>query len=123
MPPKRVLVIDDDDDIRDLLALIVQREGFIAETAWDGQQGLEAIEKSPPDLVIMDMMLPRYGGFELLRKLQEGNLSGLPIIVVTGRFNDSATTNMIRNESNVREFLAKPVDTSVLIKALHRLLG
>ncbi|MBI3298475.1 MAG: response regulator [Elusimicrobia bacterium] len=123
MAQKRVLVIDDDDDIRDLLALIVSREGFAAETAWDGQQGLEAIQKAPPDLVIMDLMLPRYGGFELLRKLQEDGLASLPVIVITGRYNDPATMDMIRKESNVADFMAKPVDTALLGKTLKKLLA
>jgi two-component system response regulator VicR len=111
---KRVLVVDDDDDLRDLLALIVTREGFDAETAWDGKQAVEMIESRPPDLVILDLMLPRYGGFEILRRLQQGPLSTLPIVVVTGRYNDPATAGLVRAESNVIELLPKPVDTEVL---------
>lgn len=113
-PRKRVLVVDDDDDLRDLLALIVTREGFDAETAWDGKQAVEMIESRPPDLVILDLMLPRYGGFEILRRLQQGPLSTLPIVVVTGRYNDPATAGLVRAESNVIELLPKPVDTEAL---------
>lgn len=113
-PRKRVLVVDDDDDLRDLLALIVTREGFDAETAWDGKQAVEMIESRPPDLVILDLMLPRYGGFEILRRLQQGPLSTLPIVVVTGRYSDPATAGLVRAESNVIELLPKPVDTEAL---------
>ena len=122
-PPKRVLVVDDDDDLRELLALIVQRAGFLAETAWDGLQAVEGIEKDPPDLIIMDLMLPRYGGFEILRRLQRGPLARLPVIVVTGRYNDPAMAALIRAESNVAEFLSKPVNTETLAAALRRLLA
>lgn len=122
-PIKRVLVIDDDEDIRDLLVMIVERAGFAAESAWDGQKGLEAITASPPDLVIMDLMLPRYGGFELLRKLQGGPQASIPIIVVTGRYTDPSMTALIRAESNVADFMPKPVNTEALTAALRRLLA
>ena len=91
MPLKRVLVVDDDDETRDLLALVVTREGFSAETAWDGRQGLDAVEAAPPDLVILDMMLPGCGGLEVLHALRGGKHRALPVIVVTGRCDDAAT--------------------------------
>ncbi|TBR20539.1 response regulator [bacterium] len=116
---KRVLVVDDDDDLRELLSLIVTRAGFDAETAWDGKQAVEQIEARPPDLVILDLMLPRYGGFEILRRLQQGPLAALPIVVVTGRYNDPATAGLVRAESNVVALLAKPVDTAGLTELLQ----
>ena len=116
---KRVLVVDDDDDLRELLSMIVARAGFEAEAAWDGKQAVEMIEARPPDLVILDLMLPRYGGFEILRRLQQGPLSALPIVVVTGRYNDVATASLVRAESNVVALLPKPVDTQGLIDLLQ----
>ena len=118
-PRKRVLVVDDDDDLRELVSLIVTRAGFEAETAWDGKQAVEMIEARPPDLVILDLMLPRYGGFEILRRLQQGPLSTLPIVVVTGRYNDPATAALVRAESNVVALLPKPVDTQGLTDLLQ----
>ena len=119
---KRVLVVDDDDDLRELLALIVTRAGFDAETAWDGKQAVEMIEARPPDLVVLDLMLPRYGGFEILRRLQQGPLSTLPIVVVTGRYNDPATAGLVRAESNVVALLPKPIDTDGLTALLQERL-
>lgn len=116
---KRVLVVDDDDDLRELLSMVVVRAGFDAETAWDGKQAVEMIEARPPDLVILDLMLPRYGGFEILRRLQQGPLSTLPIVVVTGRYNDPATASLVRSESNVVALLPKPVDTQGLTDLLQ----
>lgn len=116
---KRVLVVDDDDDLRELLSMVVTRAGYDAETAWDGKQAVEMIESRPPDLVILDLMLPRYGGFEILRRLQQGPLSTLPIVVVTGRYNDPATASLVRSESNVVALLPKPVDTQGLTDLLH----
>lgn len=119
MRRKRVLVVDDDDDLRDLLALIVTRAGFDAETAWDGKQAVEMIEARPPDLVVLDLMLPRYGGFEILKRLQQGPLSALPIVVVTGRYNDAATAGLVRSESNVVALCPKPIDTQALTEILQ----
>lgn len=118
-PRKRVLVVDDDDDLRELLSMVVTRAGYDAETAWDGKQAVEMIEARPPDLVILDLMLPRYGGFEILRRLQQGPLSTLPIVVVTGRYNDPATASLVRAESNVVALLPKPVDTQGLTDLLQ----
>lgn len=119
---KLICVVDDDESIRELLEFLVKKEGFKCETAVDGQDGLDKIQKLLPDLVILDLMLPRYGGFEILRQLQQGDTARIPIIIVTGRYNDRSTTDMIRQESNVMDFLEKPVKPAVLTMTLHKIL-
>lgn len=119
---KLVLIIDDDDGIRELLQFLVKKEGFRVETATDGEEGFQKAEKLSPDLIVLDLMLPRYGGFELLRQLQSTPLSRVPIVVVTGRYTDRSTADMIRQESNVVDFLEKPVKTAQLSSTLQRLL-
>ncbi len=119
---KLVCVIDDDDSVRELLEFLVKKEGFRCETASDGEEGLNKIQKLLPDLVVLDLMLPRYGGFEILRQLQGGETAKIPIIIVTGRYTDRTTSEMIRQESNVMDFLEKPVKPAVLSVALHKIL-
>jgi CheY-like chemotaxis protein len=119
---KLVLVIDDDEGVRELLTFIVGKEGYLVENAVDGEEGFQKAERLSPDLIILDLMLPRYGGFELLRQLQGTPLSKVPIVVVTGRYTDRATADMIRQESNVVEFMEKPVKPAVLTATLQRLL-
>ena len=119
---KLVLVIDDDDGVRELLAFLVKKEGFRAEGAVDGEDGWQKAERLTPDLIILDLMMPRYGGFELLRQLQGSELSKIPIVIVTGRYTDRSTAEMIRQESNVKEFLEKPVKPNILGATLQRLL-
>lgn len=119
---KLVLVIDDDEGVREMLMFIVKKEGFRADSAIDGEDGWHKAESLTPDLIILDLMMPRYGGFELLRQLQVSELSKIPIVVVTGRYTDRSTADMIRQESNVKEFLEKPVKPNVLAAALTRLL-
>lgn len=119
---KLVMVIDDDESARDLIAFAVKKEGFKTAIAADGEEGISQIESLRPDLVILDLMLPRYGGFEILRQLQGGDNSRIPIVIVTGRYTDRATAEMMRQESNVADFFEKPVKLPVLAMALHRIL-
>lgn len=120
---KLILIIDDDEGVRDLLSFAIKKEGYRVETAEDGEEGLTKTRTLRPDLLILDLMLPRYGGFELLRELQTGDLSKTPIIVVTGRYSDRSTTDIIRQESNVVELMEKPIKINALLLALQRTLG
>ena len=119
---KLVLIIDDDDGVRELLTFLVKKDGYRVECAVDGEDGFQKAERLKPDLILLDLMMPRYGGFEVLRQLQSGGLSRIPIVVVTGRYTDRSTAEMIRQESNVVDFLEKPLKPNVLGATLERLL-
>ena len=120
---KLVLVVDDDEVIRDLLRHLLKKEGYRVETAVDGEEGLLKAENLKPDLLILDLMLPRHGGFEVLRHLQGGDMDRTPIIVITGRCADRALSDLIRRESNVVEVMLKPIKTQALLLALERNLS
>jgi DNA-binding response OmpR family regulator len=117
-----IMVVDDDDSVRELLEFIVKKEGFKVETAADGEEGLHKIRELKPSLILLDLMLPRYGGFEVLRQLQDGETARIPIIIITGRYTDRSTAEMIKQESNVLDFMEKPIKPPVLVMALHKLL-
>ena len=119
---KLVMIVDDDDSVRELLTYVVKKEGFGTIGAVDGLEALQKVEKHSPDLIVLDLMLPRCGGYEVLRHLQGGATSSIPIVVITGRYTERNTAEMIRHESNVVEFLEKPVKPSVLASVLHRVL-
>jgi DNA-binding response OmpR family regulator len=119
---KLVLIVDDDDAVRELLAFVVMKEGFKAEKVSDGDQALKKARELMPDLMLLDLMLPGCGGFEILRQLQTGGTSAIPIIMITGRYMDHSTTEMIRRESNVVDYLEKPVNPAVLSALLHKTL-
>jgi DNA-binding response OmpR family regulator len=80
---KIVLIIEDDPNTSSLIALYLEREGFRALTANDGEQGLFLAEQHPPDLVILDLMLPKIDGWEVCRRLQQQ--SRVPVIMLTAR--------------------------------------
>lgn len=117
-----ILVVDDDEGIRELLSVLIKKEGWRVETAEDGAEGERKALQLKPDLIVLDLMLPRYGGFELLKNLQGTELAKTPIVIVTGRYTDRSTSEMIRQESNVVELLEKPVKATRFILALQRIL-
>lgn len=119
---KLIVVVDDDESVRELLEFIAKKEGFRVETAADGEEGLRKIQELLPNLVLLDLMLPKYGGFEILRQLQTEPTANIPIIIITGRYTDRTTTEMIRQESNVVDFLEKPVKPPLLAMGLHKIL-
>lgn len=118
-----ILVVDDDEAIRDLLRYRLKKEGYRVETAVDGEEGILKAENLKPDLLILDLMLPRHGGFEVLRHLQGGAMALAPIIVITGRCTDRALSDLIRQQSNVVELMWKPIKTQALLLALERNLS
>ena len=67
-------------------------------------------------------MLPKFGGFEILRELQGDETGTIPIVIITGRYTDRSTSEMIKQEPNVRDFIEKPVKPQVLTSLVHKLL-
>lgn len=120
---KLVLIVDDDESLLDLLDHVVKKEGFRTDRATDGVEALRKVEALNPDLLVLDFMLPGLGGYEALRELQARGHGSMPVIVVTGRAMDAGAINLVKQEPNVKDFLAKPVRPASLSAALHRILG
>ncbi|MDA8242560.1 MAG: response regulator [Elusimicrobia bacterium] len=119
---KLVLIVDDDDSVRELIEFIVKKEGFRIEKAADGEEALSKAKAVNPDIILLDLMLPKFGGFEILRELQADETGSIPIVIITGRYTDRSTSDMIRQEPNVREFIEKPVKPQILTSLLHKIL-
>lgn len=80
---KTILVVEDDGNTASLIALYLEREGFIPVTAGDGEAGLALAKTQPPDLVILDLMIPKLDGWEVCRRLRKS--SEVPVIILTAR--------------------------------------
>lgn len=119
---KLILIVEDDDSVWDLLYYIVRREGFKTEKASDGKEALDKARMLHPQLMLLDLMLPKCGGFEIARELQEGDTSNIPIVIVSSRNLDRSTSEMLKQEPNVKDFIEKPVKPQVLAALLHALL-
>ena len=119
---KLVLLVDDDESLLDLMAHVVKKEGFRIDRAVDGAEALNKAQALHPDLLVLDMMLPGIGGYEVVRQMQALGFASVPIVIVTGRQMDRQSIDLIRQEPNVAEFMEKPVRPAILGAVLHRVL-
>ena len=120
---KLILIVDDDPSTETVLDHIVKREGFRTSLAKDGQEALDRAREQVPDLIIMDLMMPRMGGFEAIRAIQAVCDARVPVVVNTARRIDPEMIVTLRAEANVLEILAKPTDFGRLIQLIHATLG
>jgi DNA-binding NtrC family response regulator len=117
----RVLVVDDDDDVRAFLVRALRRRGYDVEEAGDGTAGLAAVEQRCPDLVITDMAMPHLDGLGLLRALKQA-APDLPVIVLTGHGSVENVLQSMR-EGALFDYLMKPLpDLAHLELAVARAL-
>ena len=123
-PLASILCVDDDRGLCQILARALIAEGFEVRTAHDGEEALLAAFEEAPDLVILDVMLPRRDGFEVLERLraQPGPLAALPAIVLSGCSRTPQAAERT-NRLGVREWLTKPVPLDRLVEIVRKALG
>ncbi|MDD5210660.1 MAG: response regulator [Elusimicrobiales bacterium] len=119
---KLILIVDDDDSVMELFDFIARKEGFKTVKATSGEAAIKTARLLRPALILLDLMLPKPGGFEVMRELQGDDTSDIPIVIVTGRYMDRSTLELIKQEPNVKDFLEKPVEPQALAALLHTLL-
>jgi class 3 adenylate cyclase len=121
--PFRVLVVDDDADMVAFLARMLQSEGMVVESASDGESALSHVMVEPPDLVLLDVMMPGASGFDVCRRLKGDEATALiPVVLVTALEDSESRVRGI--ESGADDFLSKPVKREELVarvKTLRRL--
>ena len=123
---KTVLVVDDDLSTCLFFKSLLTMEGLEVETAFDGKTALSLIRENPDrrfDLVILDLMMPGHGGYELLKELEQPRYPRMPIFVVTAFSLDKALIDMIQHERDVLEYWSKPIDTREFRARVHEILG
>jgi DNA-binding response OmpR family regulator len=114
----RVLVIDDDDDIRTLVAELLQRAGLEVDQANDGRTGLRAFHQSPPDLVVLDVSMPDMDGWQTLERIRD--LSDVPVMMVTAR---GAELERVRGlQAGADDYMVKPFGRQELVARVQALL-
>lgn len=101
-----ILVVDDDPNIRELERLYLEKEGCIVRTAPDGKAALEAFRKQPPDLMLLDVMLPETDGYEVLRNVRKSG--NIPVIMVTAR--GETFDKVLCLELGADDYIVKPFD-------------
>lgn len=115
---RTVLVIDDDPDVREALQLTLEGRGLCVRCAADGEVGVASALHAPPDLVIVDMMMPRASGFVVLERLKQQHRLPVPVIMLTG--NDSDQQQAYAEFLGADVYLRKPVRPAQLFQAVDR---
>jgi DNA-binding response OmpR family regulator len=122
MSPARVLVVDDESDITTILALALRRAGYQVSTAGDGLQALEVIAQEPPDLVILDVMMPRLDGFDTLQRLRESApTAAIPVILLTARAQGADRIKGL--ERGADDYVTKPFEPSEIVVRVQAMLA
>lgn len=123
---KRILVVDDESDVRDYLKTALEDAGFLVETAADGLEALEMVKRAPPDLISLDLVMPRHSGAKFYHDLlKDRKLSRIPVLVVTGHARDEKGKADFEEMtmSGPGVYLEKPVSPPSYVSAVCRLLG
>lgn len=114
MPAARVLIADDDEDVRAYLEITLSLAGYDTLEAGDGVEALERARREGPDLVLLDVMMPRMDGLEVLRRLREdARTAHLPIVMLTARGQSSDTVEGL--DAGADSYLTKPCEAEVLL--------
>ena len=148
--PKRVLVVDDDDNTRRFLTVALEENGYEAVTAEDGDEGLRKVQEEIPDLILLDVMMPKKTGFSLFKHLRrKDEYKDIPVIMLTGVAGvleeeeaaaeddtfespfDSLRDGLRRGIAKMREeglirpemFIDKPIDPEELIASVRNIIG
>jgi DNA-binding response OmpR family regulator len=119
---KRILIVDDEPGVIELLELTLKKEGFQLDAASDGQEAVQKIMKARPDLIILDLKLPKIPGIEILRILQANEAGGVPVLIITGQMSNRETEQTIKLEPNVQGFFTKPFNAGRIAMHVHFLL-
>ena len=116
-----VLVVDDDQEIREMLCVLLQINGFATDEAEDGLVALQKIRERPPHIVLLDVMMPNMDGITLCRLLrQEPETYGLPIVMLSGKVHPQAVEDGLL--AGADRYLIKPSGLDRLVNTLHELL-
>ncbi|MFC1902218.1 response regulator transcription factor [Chloroflexota bacterium] len=125
----KILVVDDDPDILDAVVMILESQGYTVVTAGDGIDGLATLKAENPDLMILDMMMPKMDGFAVCKELQDprwAKFKGIPILILTS-VREEASRRRYELETglelDVDDYIEKPMSPDVLLERVSTLIN
>ncbi len=117
--PKKILIIDDDYTGTTLVSFLLRSNGYDVIAAFNGEEGLEKANQEKPDLIVLDIMMPKMDGYTFLRKLKQVNILNIPpVIMLTAKDKMEETFRM----EGVADYFVKPLDTEKFLKKIKELL-
>ncbi|NCX99192.1 MAG: response regulator [Planctomycetia bacterium] len=118
---KRILLVDDDQEIVESMRTVLETRGYQILVARDGNQGLVMAESEEPDLVVLDMMMPKRSGFLVLEKLRRSRPDPMRVIMITA--NEGSRHKAYAEMLGVDDYIRKPFAMDRLLESVDRLLG
>ena len=121
MPKEKILVVDDEEDILELVKYNLEREGFQITCAESGEKALKSTRHERPDLIVLDLMLPGIDGLEVARQLKQGlKTAGIPIVMLTAKGEEADIVTGL--ELGADDYITKPFSPRVLIARIKAVL-
>ena len=118
MDKKRILIVDDQKDIVELIRFKLENEGFECLVAFDGEEGLQKAKKEDPDLILMDIMMPKINGYQVCRLLKsDENYKNIPIIMLSAK--DQESDKFWGKESGADDYITKPFEFEELFQKIQ----
>jgi excisionase family DNA binding protein len=115
----RVLVVDDDAGLRDFIRTNLEADGYAVREAGSADEGLAALDEEPPDLILLDVQMPKMDGWEMLRRVQERHgVESIPVIMYSGKLDQAGEAE----SRGAQAFIGKPFDPGRLLAATKQLL-
>ena len=124
----KILIVDDDPDIREAISTVLEACSYQMVTASDGEEGLIKLKEERPDLMILDLLMPKMDGFSVLKELQDprrSKYSNVPILILTSVKEDASRRRYELEtglELNVDDYVEKPIDPKTLAERVQKLL-
>jgi excisionase family DNA binding protein len=116
-----ILIVDDDDRLREFVRVNLEMEGYAVREASNATEGLAALEDEPPDLILLDVMMPQVDGWEMLRRVQERHgVGAIPVIMFSGKVDDEALKRA--TSRGAQGFIGKPFNPQDLIDSTKQLV-
>lgn len=121
MPNNKILLVDDEPDFVDVLRERLETQKYEVIPVYDGEEALEKVKEEKPDLIILDILLPKMNGFDVCRKLKiDENYKKIPIIMLTAKF--QANDKKFGMEMGADAYITKPFEPQVLLEKMAELL-
>ncbi|WP_129788846.1 response regulator transcription factor [Promicromonospora panici] len=115
---ERILVAEDDGDIRDIIEFKLGTAGYTVDTADDGQAAWEAFQAAPPDLAVLDIMMPRLSGIDVLRKIRDSDTPGVPVLLLSAK-----RKTEVGFDVGATDYMAKPFSPRELLDRVNGILA
>lgn len=124
----KILIVDDDPDIRGVVSTILESHSYQVVTAGDGEEGLSKLKDERPDLLILDLLMPKMDGFGVLKELQDPRLAkyrNIPILILTSIKEDASRRRYELEtglQMDIDDYMEKPITPHILVQRVEKLL-